>query len=262
MSKLRSVSTSFWSDPYIEELSPSQKLLYLYLITNDKTNMLGVYEVSFRKISFDTGVKRDDIEKAFDKFFKDGKVRYEHNYVILVNFLKHQKFNTNMKKSAIDIYNELPNYLKTNTEVLSKENPFESFETLSKGMRMVRKVEVEDETESETKKEDEEETPTAKFSMYKKLISLGVDKTLTNEWLQVRKNKKSTNTQTALDGFKKAVSKSNLTIPEAVKICVENSWSGFNVKWLDNLNKTETNGNRQNNQKGARSTQLGRQEYD
>ena len=36
MSKLRSVSTAFWSDPFIEDLNPAQKLLFLYLITNEK----------------------------------------------------------------------------------------------------------------------------------------------------------------------------------------------------------------------------------
>jgi hypothetical protein len=39
MKKLRSVATNFWSDPYIEELHSDFKLVYLYLITNDKTNM-------------------------------------------------------------------------------------------------------------------------------------------------------------------------------------------------------------------------------
>ena len=53
MSKLRSLNTAFWSDTWVEDLEPLKKLLFIYLVTNDKTNMLGIYEASIKKISFD-----------------------------------------------------------------------------------------------------------------------------------------------------------------------------------------------------------------
>jgi len=159
MSKLRSVSTAFWSDPFIEELSPSEKLLYLYLITNEKTNMLGIYESSFKKISFETGIPIKTIEEAFKRFETLSKVKYIKNYVIMVNFMKHQNFNTNMMKSAIDIYHNLPNELKDSILVIDKSNPIESFETLSNHFGMVRKVEVEYELEDEKEKESKVEKP-------------------------------------------------------------------------------------------------------
>lgn len=149
MSKLRSISTSFWSDPFIEDLSVSEKLLYLYLITNEKTNMLGIYEVSIRKISFETGIDKPTVEKALKHFETLGKVKYIDNYIILVKFLKHQNFNTNMKKSAIDVYLNLPKSLIDNSLNLDKNKPLESFERLSKHLGMVRKVEVEYEVEVE-----------------------------------------------------------------------------------------------------------------
>ena len=108
MAKLRSVSTAFWSDPFIEDLTPNQKLLFLYLITNEKTNMLGIYEASIKKISFETGIENTNVKKDLEEFEKLEKVKYINNYVILINFMKHQNFNTNMKKSAIDCYNSLP----------------------------------------------------------------------------------------------------------------------------------------------------------
>jgi hypothetical protein len=154
MSKLRSVSTAFWSDPFIEDLTPSEKLLFLYLITNDKTNMLGIYEVSIKKISFDTGLNKDIIEKSLKEFERLSKVKYVKNHIVLVNFMKHQNYNTNMKKSAIDIYNELPNELKDSDLSISKENPIKGFESLLNHYGMVSKYEVEDEIE--TKDEVEE----------------------------------------------------------------------------------------------------------
>ena len=157
MSKLRSVSTKIWSDTWFEELSASHKLLFIYLITNEKTNMLGIYEASVKKIAFETGLKKDDVEKGLKYFEKSGRVNYNHNHIILVKFLKHQNFNTNMKKSAIDVYNDLPKELKHSELRLDKSNPLKAFETLSNHLGMVSKIEVEYEYEYEYELEEEEE---------------------------------------------------------------------------------------------------------
>lgn len=111
MSKLRSVNTAFWSDTWVEDLEPQFKLLFLYLVTNEKTNMLGIYEASKKKISFETGLDLETVSNGLEAFKSVEKVKYIDNHIILVNYMKHQKYNTNMKKAAIDIYNSLPNTL-------------------------------------------------------------------------------------------------------------------------------------------------------
>ena len=163
MSKLRSVSTAFWSDPFIEDLNPAQKLLFLYLITNEKTNMLGIYEASIKKISFETGVKESEITTFFNLCEQRGKLKYVGNYVILINFVKNQNYNTNMKKSAIDVYNKLPNELKKNGLELDRVNPLEAFETLSNCLGTVRKYEVEVEAKYEYEEETETKVPFVSF---------------------------------------------------------------------------------------------------
>jgi hypothetical protein len=154
MSKLRSVSTAFWSDPFIEDLSANEKLLFLYFITNDKTNMLGIYEVSIKKISFDTGLNSEIINSSLKKFELLCKVRYVNNHIILVNYIKHQKFNPNMKKSAVDVYNSLPEDIKI-LGINTLEKTEQGFETLCKGFGMVRKDEAKVETKDEAKDKDE-----------------------------------------------------------------------------------------------------------
>lgn len=241
MSKLRSVSTAFWSDTFIEELSPNEKLLFLYLITNDKTNMLGIYELSIKKMSFDTGIDKDIILKALKKFESLSKVKYVKNHIVLVNFMKHQNYNTNMKKSAIDIYNELPNELKNSELSISKDNPLEGFERLSNHYGMVSKEEVELEYEIEEEKEGKEEikdTPSA-FSFYYELLKLGAEKQLVSDWLAVRKKKKLTNTETALKGFLKQVDKSGNTLNDVLTKCIEKSWGGFEADWYKKEKRTE-----------------------
>jgi len=147
MSKLRSLNTAFWSDTWVEELEPMQKLLFIYLVTNEKTNMLGIYEASIKKISFETGIVPLVVKTYLKDFEEADKVKYIDNMVILINYMKHQNYNTNMKKSAIDTYNDLPKSLKVKGLDINKGNPIEGFERLSKAYGMVRKVEVEYEVE-------------------------------------------------------------------------------------------------------------------
>lgn len=155
MAKLRSVSTAFWSDPFIEDLTPSEKLLYIYFITNEKTNMLGIYEVSVKKISFETGIPKETVLKALESFETLYKIKRIGNYLVLTNFMKHQNYNPNMKKAAIECYLNLPKEVQISNLVINKSNPSEAFESLSNHYGMVRKVEVESESESKSESEGE-----------------------------------------------------------------------------------------------------------
>lgn len=76
-----------------------------------------------------------------------------------------------------------------------------------------------------------------KFNFKKSLLDLGVDLKIVNSWLDVRKIKKAVNSEIAFDAIKKEIEQSNMTANECIKISVENSWSGFKVKWLSNDKK-------------------------
>ncbi len=70
----RKVHDSFWTDPYIEELTPEQKFFYLYLLTNPSVNQIGLYEFSYKRACFETGYNRDTIEKLLNYFEEAEKV--------------------------------------------------------------------------------------------------------------------------------------------------------------------------------------------
>jgi hypothetical protein len=72
--KLRTVNVKFWQDSFIEEINSSEKLLFLYLLTNPLTNILGVYEISIKRISYDTGLSKENIEKALKGFERAKKI--------------------------------------------------------------------------------------------------------------------------------------------------------------------------------------------
>lgn len=77
----------------------------------------------------------------------------------------------------------------------------------------------------------------------KDLISLGVTEQISKDWLEVRKMKRAPLTQTALDAIIEEAAKARLTLNDAIKVCVENSWQGFKADWHLNANKS-SNGNR------------------
>jgi len=116
------------------------------------------------------------------------------------------------------------------------------------GIKQEEGKEKEKEEVKEKEKEENDIPPTA-FSMYRSLLDLGAEKQLINDWLKVRKTKKAADTETALNGFVNEVEKSGRSINEILKICIENSWKGFKVSWLENL-KNNTNGTTKTNGNG------------
>lgn len=119
MATQRYVSTSFWDDEWIQGLDPSEKLLYLYLMTNPLTNIAGVYKTTIRRISFDTGFNNDTIKHIFSKFEKAGKAFRFKEYVILPSWPAHQKWedrskiNTGIVNILKSLDNELLEFIKS-----------------------------------------------------------------------------------------------------------------------------------------------------
>jgi hypothetical protein len=132
--KMRSINTKFWDDSFVQELNISEKLLFLYLLTNPLTNMLGIYEITLRRISFDTGLTNETIKKSLKKFGEFQKAFYIDEFIILPNFLKNQKLNTNMKIGVAKIFNDLPINIKK--QILKNNKTF--IPNDSEGFEMVR----------------------------------------------------------------------------------------------------------------------------
>lgn len=79
------------------------------------------------------------------------------------------------------------------------------------------------------------------FDFKKSLLSLGFDSKLVSEWIKVRKAKKLTNTETALDKFIKQVELTGLDKNLVLEKCVEKSWGGFESSWITNVTVQQNN---------------------
>ena len=70
------------------------------------------------------------------------------------------------------------------------------------------------------------------FNFYDSMVSFGFEEQLVKDWIQVRKVKKATNTETAFNGFIREVNKNENSPNFILKNCVERNWSGFKSEWL------------------------------
>lgn len=98
--KTRIVHTKFWNDKYIGELNPTEKLLFLYLITNEKIGLSGIYECSDRVIQFETGLSSSQIEQIKNKFVEDNKFLFSEGWVKVQNVDKYQVYKGSSNETA------------------------------------------------------------------------------------------------------------------------------------------------------------------
>lgn len=111
MAKQRMINTRFWVDDYTANLDPTEKLLFLYFLTNPYTDICGVYEVPLKHIALETGIDKEMVEKIIKRFSKDGKIFYENGWVAIRNFAKHQLDNPKVKKGIEIGLSKAPKYI-------------------------------------------------------------------------------------------------------------------------------------------------------
>ena len=225
--KLRSVNTRFWDDSFVLELNPSEKLLFLYLLTNPLTTLLGIYEISEKRISFDTGLNKDTIRKAFKSFAKDKKVFFtDDNYIILPNFLKNQSLNSNMKKGVLNEFNLLPNELKDNILGNGSQSVSNDYQTVLNG---IVKYEREVKREGEIESEDNYNKLFEKINLEVKLAEDFKEQILL--WLKYKSEKGQSYKETGMRALIKSLLKdSNNNIEIATNMInnsIKNNYSGI-----------------------------------
>ncbi len=74
--------------------------------------------------------------------------------------------------------------------------------------------------------------PPGKYDPAVDLESRGVDKQVIDDWLTLRKAKRASVTQTAIDGLAREAGLSGKTLNDVLQICCENGWQGFRASWL------------------------------
>jgi hypothetical protein len=92
MAKFRPIYTKIWDDPDFIDYPPEDKLLFIYLCTNHKTNESGIYNISIKTIATDTGIIYESVMQRFNNcLITDGN----------------QIINSSLKNVYYDIENKL-----------------------------------------------------------------------------------------------------------------------------------------------------------
>jgi len=84
----RQIHPEMWDDPFILDLSPEEKLLFIYMFSNNRASLSGLYEISRKQIVYHTGLSDKFVNDTLDKFVQSKKIVMEGNFIFVVNLLK------------------------------------------------------------------------------------------------------------------------------------------------------------------------------
>lgn len=94
MADYRQIHTCIWKDAWFLELNPDHKLLFIYLFSNERTSVAGIYDLSLRIVAFETGLSMEAIKQGLDLFEQAGKVYYDDGIVWVVNLRRYNATNS------------------------------------------------------------------------------------------------------------------------------------------------------------------------
>ena len=116
----RQISTNFWNDEYIYELSDAELKAFVYFFTNDKVNKVGIYRMPFTYATYLLHLNKAEYIEIQKKFEATRKYFFYNEWVFIPNFHKHNRYSSNIHvvNSYVDEFNRIPNdvityFLKT-----------------------------------------------------------------------------------------------------------------------------------------------------
>lgn len=120
MAKNRYINIRFWIDNYISNLDPSEKLLFLYLLTNEHIDLSGIYEIPLKVAALQTGLDKEMVLKILERFTADGKIFYVDGWVFVRNFQKHQVKNPSIEQGIKRSLADVPENIRNRINILEQ----------------------------------------------------------------------------------------------------------------------------------------------
>ena len=106
MGRISSINTGFWTSPQVvDNFTPEERYVYLYCLTNPRTNLCGCYEVSIKTIAFETGMERYEVRDILDRLqHRHGVICYDADTreLFIINWLRnHWNSSPRWQKNAL-----------------------------------------------------------------------------------------------------------------------------------------------------------------
>jgi len=93
MADYRQIHTKIWSDEWFLDQEPDGKLLFIYLFSNSRSCLAGIYDIPLKVISFETGLAPDRILELLAAFGEAGRVVYQDGYVWIPKMIAYNAHN-------------------------------------------------------------------------------------------------------------------------------------------------------------------------
>ena len=105
MADYRQIHTLIWKDDWFVELTPNEKLLFIYLFSNSNSNLGGLYKISLKVMEFETGLSKEVIELTLQKFELSQRIVYRDGIIWVVHMSRYHSHDS--PKVQIKIRNDL-----------------------------------------------------------------------------------------------------------------------------------------------------------
>ena len=97
----RNFDTGYWSDPFVQGLTMEAKLLFVYIWTNRHCNQAGLYEISLRSISFETGIALKTLPSVLKSLSPKVEWYPDRDLIWIKSFLRRQSKSPKFTIAAI-----------------------------------------------------------------------------------------------------------------------------------------------------------------
>lgn len=108
MSKQRIIKDEIWGDEWFFKLTSEQKLVWIYLLTNERCNVAGIYKLNKTWAAQNLNMEIEALEEVLTHFRGDFRCILFEDWIILVNHYKHQSKSPKIKAGIKRILEELP----------------------------------------------------------------------------------------------------------------------------------------------------------
>ena len=102
----------FWSDGWIRDLNALDRYLFIYLLTNGRASLTGIYELPLDLMASESGIDERDLKQAMLGRLEP-KVFYKEGWVIIKNFPKYKTSNSpTLLKGIKDEFGKIPSKIR------------------------------------------------------------------------------------------------------------------------------------------------------
>lgn len=249
VARARNIKPSFFQNEDLAELDPLARLFFIGLWT--VADFKGCVEFRPKRLKVQLlPYDNCDTERLGKNLESSGFVRIYsvdgQRYLKIVNFEKHQ----NPHKNERDSGSEIPDVDKADAQVVEsieltnyrdKDGTAQECNGTAPADSLLLIPDSPFPITAESAPAASRKKP-PRFNMLLALCERGVSDRRATEFLEVRKAKRAVNTQTALDGIVREAGKAGISVDDAVRICIEKGWQGFDASWnwqADTTKKTQ-----------------------